>query len=55
MDIPADMYIFAEGYHDGRMDREFNPVLNDDNSTLYYAAGYKSGINDRDEQDEWGI
>jgi hypothetical protein len=50
MDISADMYLFAEGYHDGRMAREYNP----DPDGKYYMAGYDAGTDDRSEADERG-
>ena len=48
MEISADMYLFAEGYHDGRMGYEYAP----DDDGRYYMAGYEAGIEDRSEQDE---
>ena len=52
IEISADMYLFAEGYHDGRMDYEYNPPYIDDDE--YYLKGYEAGINERTEQDERG-
>ena len=40
MDISADMYLFAAGYHDGRMGYEYLP----DDDGRYYMAGYEAGL-----------
>lgn len=48
IEISADMYLFAEGYHDGRMGYDYNP----DPDGKYYMAGYEAGIEDRSEADE---
>lgn len=49
MIITADIYAFAEGYHAGRMDWEFDPGLD---TREAYLAGYEAGLEDRSEADE---
>lgn len=50
-----EMFAYAEGYHDGRMDYEpdnyFEDIGEDRRHTLY-NQGYEDGINDRSEADE---
>ena len=52
MYIKSNMYSYAIGYHDGRMDRDRETDLI---NPEYYNQGYEDGVEDRDEQDEWGL
>lgn len=52
MYVSADMQAYAEGYHDGRADREYDNYFIDQALRNAYVEGWENGLNDRDEQDE---
>lgn len=50
-----EMFAYAEGYHDGRMDYEQDNYHDAEGNTQLgdlYVLGYVNGVEDRTEQDE---
>ena len=50
--ITSEMQVYAEGYHDGRMEYDFDSSNIDRSLVSFYTQGYENGLDDRSEQDE---